>query len=334
LPERLLAFRQQTGRDVLEAREIDVATADIDELIETERPDLVYHLAQMCSAPHSMTNVEQAVETIQNNEIGNMRLLWAIRRHAPNTHLVKLGTFGEYAKGGIDIAEGSFLPSWRGKTATRPLPYPRESDDVYHTSKINDSNYLSLACRKWGLRATDIMQSTIFGVDTPATASNPAFVTRFDYDGVWGTVVNRFIAQTVVGLPMTVYGTGLQRSGLMALSDSVSSLAHLAARRPERGEYRVINNVTERRWCVLEIAEQVAEAAKQCGYNPVISRGEHNPRGENETAKAEYGIDADFVSSCVSHTPFPEAVKHLFAVVAQNHQRVRREVMAPAVSWS
>jgi UDP-sulfoquinovose synthase len=333
MDERLAAFRRVFGQDNLHFAELDVAGPGLSGLIAELRPEIVYHLAQQGSAPYSMLDVDHALFTIQNNEGGNMRLLWALREHAPGAHLVKLGTFGEYAKGGIDIAEGYFLPSYNGKTASRPLPYPRESDDIYHISKINDSNYISLACRKWGLAVTDIMQSTIFGVHTEETSMSDALVTRCDYDAVWGTVVNRFIAQSVLGYPLTVYGTGLQRTGLMALADSVRSLATIAEKRPNSGEHRVINHVTERSWCINEVAEQVARVAGTHGISTEVRR-DHNPRAENDTKKAEYGIENHYVSSCVAHTPFDEAVAPLFAAVARWKHNVRAEVFPPTVRWS
>jgi UDP-sulfoquinovose synthase len=311
---------------------MDVSSPAIGGLIQELAPELVYHLAQACSAPWSMKNVEQAVQTLVNNEAGNMRVLWALKSTCPEAHLVKLGTFGEYAKGGIEIAEGYFQPSWKGQTASCLMPYPRASDDVYHTSKINDTNYISLACRKWGLRVTDVMQSTIFGVFTEEIKDNPALYTRFDYDAVWGTVVNRFTAQTILQQPMTIYGTGLQRSGLMALSDAVGSLAQLAWHTPLSGEHKVINHVTERSWCINEIAEEVGKIARASGYEPRIDRS-HNPRQENDAEKACYEIETRYVASHVAHTPFTEVLKGMFETVARFKHRIRPEVFAPTIRF-
>ncbi len=330
---RIDAFKRIFGQDNLSFVDIDVCTPALDELIERLRPSLVYHLAQQCSAPYSMMGADEAMFTITNNEAGNMRVLWAVRNLVPDAHLVKLGTFGEYAKGGIDIAEGYFVPDYNGRTASRPMPYPRESDDVYHISKINDTNYISLACRKWGLRVTDVMQSTIFGVYTEETHRHPSLYTRFDYDAVWGTVVNRFLAQTICGYPMTVYGTGLQRSGLMGLDDSIGSLARLAERVPEKGEHRVINHVTERDHCINDIADIVARAAERAGYTWEVRRGAYNPRGENDTHKAEYQIENHYVASHVAHTPFEDVLMPMFDTIARFKERIRPEVFPPQVRW-
>jgi UDP-sulfoquinovose synthase len=331
---RVEAARRIFGATALTVVELDVAGPELDALIGELKPAVVYHLAQQCSAPWSMRGPEEAVFTVENNEGGNLRLLFSMRKHVPNAHLVKLGTFGEYAKAGIDVAEGYFRPTYNGKEASAPMPYPRESDDVYHISKINDSNYISLACRKWGLAVTDVMQSTIYGLRTAAVQSDPALSTRFDQDSCFGTVLNRFVAQTVVGHPMTVYGTGLQRTGLMYLGDSVNSLASLADRRPEPGTHHVINHVTERNWCVLEIAEHVAAAASVMGLKPTIERGTHNPRAENDSVKASHAIEAHYVASEVAHTGFDRAIPELLAEVHQHRGRVLDGGFVPTVQWA
>ena len=331
---RIDAFRRHSGQDNLRFVELDVCSPDLDSLLAELKPTTVYHLAQQCSAPYSMMGVEEAMFTVHNNEVGNMRVLWGVRRFCPDAHLIKLGTFGEYAKGGIDIAEGYFQPEYNGRRAQVPMPYPRASDDIYHASKINDTNYIGLACRNWGLRVTDVMQSTIFGVYTDEIRENPELFTRFDYDAVWGTVVNRFIAQTILGLPMTVYGTGLQRTGLMALQDAVASLADLDGRPADRGQHLVINHVTERNHCINEIADLVAEVGRAHGYRPEIRRGEHNPRQENDTEKARYEIENRYVASHVAHTPFEEVLSGMFSAVDRFRHRIRPEAFPPRVLWN
>lgn len=329
---RVEAFRREFGRDNLHFVAVDTTSPAIDALIEAERPTHVYHLAQQASAPYSMMGPEQAVYTVQNNEIGNMRVLWAIRRHVPDAHLVKLGSFGEYAKPGFDIAEGYFRPTYKGRPAALDTPFPRESDDIYHVTKINDTNFISMACRKWGLRVTDVMQSTIFGVYTEETYSHPSLYTRFDYDAVFGTVLNRFLTQAVVGVPLTVYGTGWQRTGLMALEDSVASLVEMAERHPERGEHRVINHVTEQDFCINELAERVQAIAATRGYDVRVERA-FDPRGEQECAKADYRVDTGYVAEHVRPTPLDKVLAPVFDIVAKNEGRIDHARFVPRVSW-
>lgn len=332
LEQRLEQLHATIGWRNVRAMDLDVSQPEVERLFEAFKPTHIYHLAQQASAPFSMSSVERAVTTVQNNEIGNLRILFAMRQHVPNAHLIKLGSFGEYAKGGLDIAEGYFQPTWKGKTASRPVPYPRESDDIYHISKINDTNYISMACRKWNLRVTDIMQCTIFGILTEETRGIPSLYTRLDYDAVFGTVVNRFVAQIVSGHPMTVYGTGLQRTGLMGLEDSLNSLADLAEMHPSPGEHKVINHVTERGYCILELAEAIAALARRRGLSPRIERT-HDPRVENPAEKMKYDIDAHHVSRNVSPTPLDKVLEQTFALVHTYAHRINEAVFPPEIQW-
>lgn len=329
---RLAAFRRLTGRDNLEFESLDVATPALDELIARLRPAVVYHLAQQASAPYSMAGVDEAVHTLVNNEVGNMRVLWAIRRHVPDAHLVKLGSFGEYAQCGLEIPEGYFVPTYAGRVAGRPVPFPRESDDIYHVSKINDTNYGALACRKWGLRVTDVMQCTAFGASTRASEGAPELDTRLDYDAVFGTVVNRFAAQICVGLPMTIYGTGHQRTGLMGLDEAVDSLARLGEQAPARGEHRVINHVTEGDLSINEIAAALLRVADARGLAASISRV-YDPRRETHGEKPTHTIRADYVEAHVVAVPFDEALDRLLTTIVRHRARVDPAAFPPRIAW-
>jgi len=330
--ERLAAYRRFSGAENLEFEAIDAASPALAELIKRRRPALIYHLAQQASAPFSMRDVEHAVYTLVNNEAGNMRLLWAIRESVPDAHLIKLGSFGEYAQCGLEIPEGYFEPVHAGRRAERPVPFPREADDIYHVSKINDTNYSALACRKWGLRVTDVMQCTAFGAATRATEGAPELHTRLDYDGVFGTVVNRFAAQLCVGAPMTVYGTGHQRTGLMGLDDAIESLVGLADRPAARGEHRVINNVTVGDLSINEIAAALAELAPRHGLRGALCRA-HDPRAETAPSKPTHTIRADHVAAHLTPTPFLESLDRLLTVVARHRGRIDAAAFAPRIVW-
>jgi UDP-sulfoquinovose synthase len=330
--DRLAAFARFAGRANLEYVDLDVATPALGALVARLRPDVVYHLAQQASAPYSMAGVDEAVYTLVNNEVGNMRLLWALRSFVPDAHLVKLGSFGEYAQCGLEITEGYFVPSHAGAQADRPVPFPREADDIYHITKIHDTNYSALACRKWDLRVTDVMQCTAFGATVSAAGGVPALATRLDYDAVFGTVVNRFAAQIVAGQPMTVYGSGHQRTGLMALDDAVASLADLVDRPPAPGEHRVINHVTERDLSINQIAAALQLAAAARGFTATISRI-HDPRGETPDRKAVHTVRADYVDTHVVATPFETVIDHLFATVAEHRHRIDPALFPPQIAW-
>lgn len=333
LESRVEQARRLHGFDNLEAITMDVNSDALEQLIKDRRPASVYHLAQQCSAGYSMRDSRSALLTLRNNEEGNMRLLWAVRDHVPDCHIIKLGTFGEYAKGGIDIAEGYFQPVYRGKEATAPMPFPRKSDDFYHASKINDTNYIAVACEQWGLRITDVMQSTVFGAWTEEIGDLEPLFTRFDYDACFGTVANRFIAQALNHIPMSVYGTGHQRTGLMALNDAVNSLASLCEQTPSYGQHRVINHVTEKDFSINELADAIEVMAAERGLNPDIRRGAYNPRGECLASKLEYEIESSFVDRHLIQTPMTEVVQHSIDCLLPYRDRIHTGVFVPVHSW-
>src|ERR1039458_8605650 len=227
------------------------------EWIGDVRPDTIIHFAEQRSAPYSMIDQAHAVYTQFNNVIGTLNVLYAIAEIDPTIHLVKLGSMGEYGTPNIDIEEGWLSVTHRGRTDT--VLYPKRPGSFYHLSKVHDSHNIEFACRAWGLRATDLNQGVVYGQQTDETALDPELATRFDYDQVFGTVLNRFVVQAVLGHPLTVYGAGGQTRGMLNLVDTVECV-RLAAEHPaDPGEFRVFNQFTEQ-MSVLEIAEKVMRA--------------------------------------------------------------------------
>lgn len=331
--ERIETFSKLHGLGNLHYIRLDVNSERLDELIEHERPHTIYHLAQQCSAPYSMKSLEDALFTIHNNEEGNMRLLWAVRKHVPDAHIIKLGSFGEYAQGGIDIAEGYFFPRHKGIEATKRMPYPREADDIYHISKINDTNYVAMACRVWNLRITDVMQSTIFGFLTEEMGSSEKLYTRCDYDHIFGTVVNRFLTQTVYGHPLTVYGKGNQRTGLMALKDSVNSMVTFIGDIPPAGTHKVVNHVTETNFSINELASTIKDIAKEEGYDVQIVRT-HDPRQEQVDTKPVYGIETDYSGHETLHSPFSSVAKEMLNIIERFKYNISESLFIPSIKWA
>ncbi len=195
------------------------------------RPDAVVHFAEQRSAPYSMADRKHAVYTQVNNVVGTLNLLYAIADVDPSIHLVKLGTMGEYGTPNIDIEEGYIEITHRGRTDV--LPFPKQPGSFYHLSKVHDSHNIAFCCRAWGLRSTDLNQGVVYGQSTPETTLHPDLATRFDYDAVFGTVLNRFVIQAAAGEPLTVYGKGGQTRGFLDIRDTLACV-ELAIRSPQR----------------------------------------------------------------------------------------------------
>jgi UDP-sulfoquinovose synthase len=281
-----LAFREFKGNisfkegDLLEYR----ATRD---LIKSFNPDTIVHLGEQPSAPFSMIDREHAVYTQFNNVIGNLNLIYAIKETVPNCHLLKLGTMGEYGYDTeFEIPEGFFEIEYMGKRAT--VPFPRMAGSWYHWSKVHDSNNIMFACKLWGLRSTDVMQGIVYGTRTQQMVCDE-LLTRFDFDECFGTAINRFCAQAVIGHKLTPYGKGGQTRGYLALTDSIQCLTLATENPPEKGEYRVFNQL-DKLYKINDLAMTVQKVAAKQGIDVEI---EHvaNPRVEKEVH--EYKVRAE-----------------------------------------
>jgi UDP-sulfoquinovose synthase len=239
LDDRVARWHELTGLSI-PTYEGDLCDGEfVSGVVEDFDPDTIVHYAEQSSAPYSMIDRRHAVYTQANNVVGTLNVLYAIAEHNRDIHLVKLGTMGEYGTPNIDIEEGWLTVNHRGRS-DRVL-YPKRPGSYYHLSKVHDSHNIEFACRIWGLRATDLNQGVVYGQQTPETELDPVLATRFDYDGVFGTVLNRFVIQAVLGHPLTVYGSGGQTRGIINIVDTVQCV-RLAAEHPAGpGEFRVFN---------------------------------------------------------------------------------------------
>jgi UDP-sulfoquinovose synthase len=278
MAERLLAYEQAIGTR-LAFSEGDFCDRDfVRRALRDFRPDAIVHLGEVPSAPYSMIDADHAVFTQTNNLVGTLNILFAMRESCPDAHLVKLGTMGEYGTPNVCIPEGFFEIEYRGRRDT--LPFPRQAGSWYHWSKVHDSNNVMFACRLWGLRSTDIMQGVVFGTRARDDVADTRLLTRFDVDQCFGTVVNRFCAQAVIGHPLTPFGAGRQRRGFLPLRDSIQCLALALENPPSAGEYRVFNQFAEV-YDVTNLALMVQRAARELGL-PVEIVAVDNPRLERE----------------------------------------------------
>ena len=299
-------------------------------LLEEAQPDAIVHYAEQPSAPYSMQSRTTAVNTQVNNVAGTMNLLFGIQAICPDTHLVKLGTMGEYGTPNIDIEEGYLTVEHNGRTDT--VLYPKLPGSFYHLSKVHDSNNIYFACRIWGLRATDLNQGVVYGIDTEQTVLDETLATSFHYDHVFGTVLNRFLVQASLGLPLTVYGKGGQTRGFLNIRDTLQCV-ELASRNPaDRGEFRVFNQFTEQ-FSVRQLAEMVVAAGGRRGLDVKVDQIE-NPRVEREehyyNAKHSKLVDLGLESNLLTETVLDDMLE----TILRHNTAVDTSTLLPSIRWA
>ncbi len=300
-------------------------------LFEDFQPEAVVHLGQMPSAPYSMMDRAHCVWTQQNNVINNLNLLWAIKEVVPQAHLVKLGTMGEYGTPNIDIPEGFIDVEFRGRKDR--LPFPRQAGSWYHQSKVHDSHNTHFASRIWGLRATDIMQGVVFGTQIAEMGDDLRLRTRLDFDQCFGTAINRFCCQAVIGHPLTLFGLGKQKRGFLPLVDSMVCLRLAVENPPEAGEFRVFNQF-ENAYSVSDLADMVKEVAAQIGLAVEILHYD-NPRTELE--EHYYNPDRQHLID-LGYQPthdIKSIIKQVILDLQDNRKRIDEyaDVLIPDIRW-
>ena len=329
LAERLRIWEELTGR------EIGLFVGDVTDydfvasLIREFEPEAVVHFAEQRSAPYSMIDRKHAVFTQINNVEGTLNLLFALRELAPDCHLVKLGTMGQYGTPNIDIEEGYITIEHNGRKDL--LPFPRQPGSFYHLSKVHDSHNIMFACKIWGLRATDLNQGVVYGTVTRETSFDEALINRFDYDEVFGTVLNRFCIQAALGHPLTVYGNGGQTRGFLDIRDTIRCIEIACLNPAGKGECRVYNQFTEQ-FSVLDLAQMVQKAGKKLGLavevehlsNPRIEAQGHyyNARHSKLT---DLGLEPHLLSDSLLDSLINIAMKY--------SDRADTSVFLPQVNW-
>ena len=329
LPERLAVWQQLTGRTI-ETFVGDVTDYEfVASMVENFEPEAVVHFAEQRSAPYSMIDQKHAVFTQVNNVTGTLNLLFAIRQLAPECHIVKLGTMGEYGTPNIDIEEGYITIEHNGRRDT--LPFPMQPGSFYHLSKVHDSHNIRFACKIWGLRATDLNQGVVYGTLTDEVQFDEALINRFDYDEVFGTVLNRFCAQAAIGAPLTVYGKGGQTRGFLDIRDTVRCIELACLNPAASGEFRVFNQFTEQ-FSVLDLAQLVQMVGREMGLRIEIDHLP-DPRVEAEAhyynAKhsklTDLGLEPHLLSDAL--------VNSLIEVAVRYRHRIDPALFTPQVNW-
>ncbi|MEL6397567.1 MAG: NAD-dependent epimerase/dehydratase family protein [Cyanobacteria bacterium J06607_6] len=329
IQSRLQRWKDLTGKD------IELFVGDLNDYPYLEKamlqfqPEAVVHFGEQRSAPFSMIDREHAVLTQTNNVVGNLNLLYVLRDHLPDCHLVKLGTMGEYGTPNIDIEEGYITIEHNGRKDT--LPYPKQPGSFYHLSKVHDSHNIHFACKIWGLRATDLNQGVVYGVLTEETGMDELLINRLDYDGVFGTALNRFCIQAAVGHPLTVYGNGSQTRAFLDIRDTVRCVEIAINNPADAGEFRVFNQFTEM-FNVADLAMTVKKAGNSLGLDVEINHLE-NPRVEAEdhyfnaknTSLLGLGLEPHYLSDSLIDSLLNFAMKY--------KGRVDKSQILPKVQW-
>jgi UDP-sulfoquinovose synthase len=329
LAERLKAWGDLTGKNI-ELLVGDVTDYDfLASAIETSQPDAVIHFAEQRSAPYSMIDRKHAVSTQVNNVVGTLNLLFAIRELRPDCHLIKLGTMGEYGTPNIDIEEGYIEIEHNGRKDV--LPFPKQPPSFYHLSKVHDSHNILFACKIWNLGATDLNQGVVYGTLTDEVELDEALINRFDYDEVFGTVLNRFCAQAAVGHPLTVYGKGGQTRGFLDIRDTVRCIEIACLNPAARGECRVFNQFTEQ-FSVLELARLVQAAARKMGMSVEIDflppprvEAESHYYNAKHSKLIDLGLEPHHLSDSLLDSLMNVAIKY--------SDRIDSSLFLPQVEW-
>ncbi|MGZ4153186.1 MAG: NAD-dependent epimerase/dehydratase family protein [Actinomycetota bacterium] len=329
LPERARLWNDVTGLDI-GVTEGDLTDWDVvRRLFEDVRPEAIVHYGEMPSAPYSMKDRDHCVFTHENNVTGTLNVLWAMAEFAPDAHLVKLGTMGEYGTPNIDIEEGFITIDHNGRSDT--LPFPKLPGSWYHLTKVHDSHNIHFACRIWGLRSTDLNQGVVYGIETEETKLDERLNTRFDYDEVFGTALNRFCVQAVIGHPLTAYGKGGQTRGYLNIVDTLQCVELAALNPPAAGEYRVFNQFTEQ-FSIVQLAEKVQEAGAHHGLDVAIEHLE-NPRIELEdhyynathTKLMDLGLRPHLLSETL--------IESMISTIERYKDRVIPDHIMPSTRW-
>ncbi|KAK9862057.1 hypothetical protein WJX84_004747 [Apatococcus fuscideae] len=301
----------------------------LSEAVQAFKPDTIVHFGEQRSAPYSMIDRARAVYTQHNNVIGTLNVLFAIKEFAPDCHLVKLGTMGEYGTPNIDIEEGFITINHNGRSDR--LPYPKQGGSFYHLSKIHDSHNLHFATKAWKLAATDLNQGVVYGVDTAETTAHPQLINRYDYDGIFGTALNRFVVQAAVDHPLTVYGKGGQTRGYLDIRDTVRCVQLAIDNPAQRGEFRVYNQFTEQ-FSVNDLASIIKRQGAKLGLNVQVA-SVPNPRVEAEdhyynakhTHLVELGLEPHLLED--------NLIDSLLNFALQYKDRIDVNLIKPAVDW-
>lgn len=292
-------------------------------------PETIIHYAEQPSAPYSLINYKYANITIANNLLVTNNLMFALRDLSRETHVIHVGTMGEYGTPDIDIEEGWIEIEHKGRKDK--FLFPRQASSLYHTTKIMDTDLMWFCVRMWGLRITDLMQGPVYGMETTDSIIDERLRTIFNYDEIFGTIINRFIVQSLVDYPLTVYGKGGQTRGYLNINDTLQCV-HMSEKNPaKKGELRIFNQIMET-FSANELAAKIQKVGKKLGYDVKIDHLE-NPRKEAEEhyynptyqGLIELGVKPHYLSD--------EVLEKMFITVEQFKDNIRKDVIFRGIKW-
>ncbi len=330
MSDRAHLFEKLTGYkidiQIFDCTEYSKLSASIKEF----QPESIVHYAEQPSAPYSMRGFDEASKTFHNNLGVTFNVIWAVKDHAPDCHIVKLGTMGEYGTPNIDIEEGWLDVEHNGRK--QKFLYPRQGSSLYHTTKVLDTDLLWFYVRTYGIRVTDLMQGPVYGLSTVECDMDENLLPNFHYDDIFGTVVNRFLVQAVAGVPLTVYGKGGQTRGYLNLKDTLQCVGLAVESPAEKGELRIFNQFTEQ-FSVNELAERVSRVGNSMGLGVEIKSIE-NPRKELEdhyynarhSGLLELGLKPNYLTD--------DVVASMLEVVLKHKPSIEERRIMPRVRWS
>lgn len=329
LVERAAIFKTLTGFSI-DVHIVDCSIYDrLAEIVKKTDPDVVVHYAEQPSAPFSMQSRHSADLTLFNNIGTTFNLIWAVLEHAPECHIIKLGTMGEYGTPNIDIEEGWLDVSHKGRQ--QKFLYPRQAGSLYHTTKVLDTDLLWFYVRTYGLKVTDLMQGPVYGLSTAESDVSKELLPNFHYDDIFGTVVNRFLVQAVAGVPLTVYGGGGQTRGYLNLKDTLQCVELAASNPPDSGDLRILNQLTEI-FSVNELADKISLVGNQKGLNVTVKPID-NPRKEAEehyynvehSGLRELGLKPNFMTD--------QVISDMLDTIIEHKTAIDKRKIHPRVSW-
>ena len=328
--ERKQAYKEKYDKEIY-WKDCDVTDwATLLNIFKEFQPESIVHLGENPSAPYSMASREKAVFTQHNNVIGNLNLLFAMRKHCPSSHLIKLGTLGEYGTPNIDIEEGWLEIEHNGRKDK--VLYPKKPGSFYHLSKVHDSHNIEFACRIWGTRCTDLNQGLVYGLKTEEIDYDyENLATSFHYDSIFGTVINRFITQTALGKPMTIYGSGSQKRGFLNISDTIKCIDLALNKPPKAGEFRVFNQFTDF-LSLIDMSNRIKSFAKENNIKAEIVNVE-NPRIEDEN---HYYNPKNISLLSLGLKPIEfdnKQIENIFKIVKANLDRINQDTLEPNIKW-